>query len=83
MKRRLARKLLPAALLALASLGAAASAVPIALTDFRLLVHFGLPQFSPDGTRIAFLTARSDFVNDRYDATLRVMATAAASRARW
>ncbi|HEY7889661.1 MAG TPA: S9 family peptidase [Steroidobacteraceae bacterium] len=76
MKRRWALALLPAALLALASLSAAAAATPIGLTDFRMLVHFGLPQFSPDGKQIAFLTFRSDFVNDRYDGTLRVIAAA-------
>src|SRR5215469_10232202 len=66
---------LPVALLALASRGASA-APPITLTDLRMLVHFGSPQFSPDGTQIAFLTARSDFVHDRYDVTLRVIPAA-------
>lgn len=75
MKDRLAFACLPAALLALASLGATAIAAPINLTDFRSLVRISSPQFSPDGTRIAFLTVRSDFVHDRYDATLRVVPT--------
>ena len=76
MKRRLGFALLPAVLLALASFGAAAASAPIGLTDYRMLVNFGLPQFSPDGTQIAFLTFESDFVNDRYDGTLRVIPTA-------
>ncbi|HEV2269903.1 MAG TPA: S9 family peptidase [Steroidobacteraceae bacterium] len=76
MKRRFALTFLPAALLAAASLGAAAASAPIGLSDFRMLVYIGAPQFSPDGTQIAFLTFRSDFVNDRYDGTLRVISTA-------
>jgi dipeptidyl aminopeptidase/acylaminoacyl peptidase len=75
MKRRLAFACLPAALLALASIGAAVAAAPIGLTDFRALVRIASPRFSPDGTQIAFLAARSDFVHDRYDATLRVIST--------
>ncbi|MFZ0499051.1 MAG: S9 family peptidase [Steroidobacteraceae bacterium] len=66
---------LPAALLALASFGAAAAAAPIGLTDFRTLVRIAAPRFSPDGTQIVFLSVRSDFVHDRYDATLRVIST--------
>lgn len=62
-------------LLALASLAASAAAAPIGLTDFRALVRIASPRFSPDGTQIVFLTVRSDFVDDRYDATLRVMST--------
>ncbi len=73
MKGRLAFLCLPAALLALASFGAAAAAAPIGLTDFRTLVRIASPRFSPDGTQIAFLSVRSDFVHDRYDATLRVI----------
>ena len=77
MKGRLAFISLPvAALLALASAAAGAAAAPIGLTDFRMLVGIGAPQFSPDGTQIAFLTLRADFVDDRYDATLRVISAA-------
>ena len=75
MKGRLAFACLPAALLALASVSAAAAATPIGLTDFRALVRIASPRFSPDGTQIAFLAVRSDFVHDRYDATLRVIST--------
>jgi len=77
MKGRLAFICPPVAvLLALASSAACAAAAPIGLTDFRMLVEIGAPQFSPDGTQIAFLTARADFVDDRYDATLRVISAA-------
>ena len=76
MKGRLALTCLPAALLALAALGARATAAPISLTDLRMLVRIASPRFSPDGKQIAFLTIRSDFVHDRYDATLRVVSTA-------
>ena len=76
MKGRSACICLSAALLALTSLAAAAASAPISLTDFRMLVYIASPQFSPDGAQIAFLTARSDFVHDRYDATLRVISTA-------
>ncbi len=76
MKGRLAFICLPAALLALASLGAAAAPGPIGLTDFRALLSITSPQFSPDGKQIAFLTVRRDFVHDRYDATLQVIPTA-------
>jgi dipeptidyl aminopeptidase/acylaminoacyl peptidase len=72
MKGRLALTCLPAALLALASFGAAAVAAPIHLSDFRMLVQIGGAQFSPDGSQLAFLTARSDFVHDRYSATLYI-----------
>jgi dipeptidyl aminopeptidase/acylaminoacyl peptidase len=72
MKGRLAFSCLPAAVLALASCGAVAAA-PIGLKDFRTLVRITSPQFSPDGTQIAFLALRSDFVHDSYDATLRVI----------
>ena len=66
---------LSAALLALASFGASAAPGPVNLNDLRMLVRIGAPQFSPDGTQIAFLTERSDFVHDRYDVTLRVVAS--------
>ena len=46
---------------------------PLQLNDYRELVRIASPQFSPDGEQIAFLTIRSDFVYDRYDATLRVV----------
>jgi dipeptidyl aminopeptidase/acylaminoacyl peptidase len=59
----------------LASLSVSAAAGPITLTDFRMLVRIASPRFSPDGKQIAFLTVRSDFVHDRYDATLRVIST--------
>lgn len=58
-----------------AAAAAAAAAAPIHLGDYRALVNIASPRFSPDGGRIAFLTVRSDFVHDRYDATLRVMNT--------
>lgn len=51
------------------------AATPIQLKDYRALVRIDSPRFSPDGKQIAFLTVRSDFVHDRYDATLRVMNT--------
>jgi dipeptidyl aminopeptidase/acylaminoacyl peptidase len=76
MKGRLAFICLPAALLALASLAAAAAPRPIGLTDLRMLLRISSPRFSPDGKQIAFLTVRSDFVHDRYDSTLRVIPTA-------
>jgi dipeptidyl aminopeptidase/acylaminoacyl peptidase len=76
MKSRSAFISLPAALLALAVLGATASARPIGLTDFRSLLRITSPRFSPDGKQIAFLTSRSDFVHDRYETTLHVMSIA-------
>jgi dipeptidyl aminopeptidase/acylaminoacyl peptidase len=76
MKGRLAVLCLSAVLLALASRGAPAIARPINLDDFRMLVRIASPRFSPDGKQIAFLTIQSDFIHDRYDATLRVMPTA-------
>ncbi|MGH8288197.1 MAG: prolyl oligopeptidase family serine peptidase [Steroidobacteraceae bacterium] len=76
MKGRWTFLCLPAVVLALASLGASALAEPIGLTDLRMLVRIASPRFSPDGKQIAFLTVRSDFVHDRYDATLRIMPTA-------
>ncbi|HEY6516344.1 MAG TPA: S9 family peptidase [Steroidobacteraceae bacterium] len=72
MKARFALTCLPAVLLALASFGAAAAATPIHLNDFRQLVQIGGARFSPDASQIAFLTARSDFVHDRYAGTLYV-----------
>jgi len=66
----------PAAMLiGLAALGGSALARPVALTDLRMLVRIASPRFSPDGREIAFLTVRSDFVHDRYAATLQVMPT--------
>ncbi|HEV2444220.1 MAG TPA: S9 family peptidase [Steroidobacteraceae bacterium] len=76
MKGRLAFTCLSAALLTLTSVGASAAPALIHLTDFRMLVRIASPQFSPDGTQIAFLTVRSDFVHDRYDGTLRVISAA-------
>jgi Tol biopolymer transport system component len=76
MKRRSPWICLSAALLALAPLGASALARQIALNDFRALQRIASPRFSPDGKQIAFLSIRSDFVHDRYDATLRVIAVA-------
>jgi len=67
---------LSAALVALAPLFASAAPRPITLTDLRMLVRIESPRFSPDGTQIAFLTTRADFIHDRYDAKLRVMSTA-------
>lgn len=75
MKGRWASLRPPAVLLALTCLGASASAGPINLADFRMLVRIASPRFSPDGKQIAFLTVRSDFVHDRYAVTLRVMST--------
>lgn len=60
-------------LLVLVPLAVAAAAPRIQLQDYRALIRIGSPQFSPDGSKLAFLTVRSDFVHDRYDATLRVM----------
>src|SRR5581483_7821920 len=70
---RFAYASVPALMLALAALPTPAAAGPMALTDYRMLVGIAAPQFSPDGRQIAFLTVRSDFVNDRYEATLRVI----------
>ncbi len=75
MMRRLGFAFLPALLLALTSLAPQAAAAPIHLKNFRALVRIDSPRFSPDGQKIAFLTIRSDFVHDRYDATLRVVDT--------
>lgn len=58
---------------------ATAANVMIHLEDYRALIRIDSPQFSPDGKQIAFLTVRSDFVHDRYDATLRVMDIAGGS----
>jgi dipeptidyl aminopeptidase/acylaminoacyl peptidase len=66
---------LVAALLTLPSLRASAADRPIALSDYRMLVRIASPRFSPDGRRIAFVTLRSDFVHDRYDAALRLIDT--------
>lgn len=64
---------LAALLITLSPLGAAATSGPIHLQDFRALVRIESPSFSPNGSRIAFLTVQADFAHDRYDATLRVM----------
>ncbi|MDE3141864.1 MAG: S9 family peptidase [Pseudomonadota bacterium] len=78
MKGRLGFLCLPAVLLALAPFTAtaapAAPARPLGLTGLRMLLRIESPRFSPDAGQIAFLTVRSDFVHDRYDATLRVIA---------
>lgn len=78
-----ARTVLSASALAmLVCLGAQASPARLTLPDFRSLVRFGIPHFSPDGSRIAFRTIRGDFVHDRWTATLRVMrATGGPTRA--
>ncbi|MGH8280525.1 MAG: prolyl oligopeptidase family serine peptidase [Gammaproteobacteria bacterium] len=55
---------------------AAWAAHPIQLQDYRALIRITAPEFSPDGQQLAFLTVRSDFVHDRYAATLRVMPAA-------
>ncbi len=60
-------------LLSLAPLAMRAAPRPLELNDYRDLVRVSSPQFSPDGAQLAFLAIRSDFVNDRYDATLRVV----------
>jgi len=64
---------LSGALIALSPLMLSATPGPIHLRDYRALVRISSPRFSPDGKEIAFLTVRSDFVHDRYDATLRVV----------
>lgn len=56
-----------------------AATTPIQLQDYRALIRIRAPQFSPNGQELAFLAVRSDFVHDRYDATLRVMHTAGGS----
>jgi dipeptidyl aminopeptidase/acylaminoacyl peptidase len=73
MKHRPGFLALPAVLLSLAPLVATAAPGPIRLQDYRTLVRIRSPRFSPDGKEIAFLAVRSDFVHDRYDATLRVL----------
>ncbi|MGH8161456.1 MAG: prolyl oligopeptidase family serine peptidase [Gammaproteobacteria bacterium] len=70
---------LSAVFLALIPLTAMAAGAPIQLKDYRALIRIESPQFSPNGRQIAFLTLRSDFVHDRYAATLRVMNTAGGS----
>jgi dipeptidyl aminopeptidase/acylaminoacyl peptidase len=65
-----------ACLLALPPVTASARSGPVHLRDYRALVRIASPRFSPDGSKIAFLTVRSDFARDRYDATLRVVETA-------
>jgi dipeptidyl aminopeptidase/acylaminoacyl peptidase len=67
------RTWLAAALVALAPLSVTAAPRPITLTDLRMLVRIDSPRFSPDGSQIAFLTIRPDFVHDLYDAKLQVM----------
>ncbi|MDE2023697.1 MAG: S9 family peptidase [Gammaproteobacteria bacterium] len=66
-------------LLILVPLAATATGTRINLQDYRALIRIESPQFSPDGRQIAFLTVHSDFVHDRYDATLRVMDAAGGS----
>jgi len=73
MNHRLGSVYLSAVLLALAPAAVLAGAAPIQLQDFRQLVHITSPQFSPDGSQIAYLTISSDYVHDRYDQTLHVM----------
>ena len=69
-----ARTALFASAVALCAAAAAAQARPaLTLRDFRALVRFGTPHFSPGGGRIAVRTIRGDFVQDRWDPTLRVL----------
>src|SRR5574337_1279512 len=73
-KERLMKRLGYACLLlVLVPLAATATGTRINLQDYRALIRITSPQFSPDGKELAFLTVRSDFVHDRYDATLRVL----------
>ena len=65
--------LFASALAALVPLGAQARPMPLTLRDFRALVRFGAPHFSPHGNRIAIRTIRGDFVHDRWVSTLRVL----------
>ncbi len=65
--------LIASALGLLVSFGAQASPAPLTLRDFRTLVRFGTPHFSPHGERIAFRSIRADFVHDYWHATLRVV----------
>ena len=74
MQRHLGLVCASVALLELAPLLAWGAPAPIRLHDYRQLVRIVSPQFSPDGQQLALLTVASDFVHDRYDATLRVMA---------
>ena len=73
MKRARALPLASALLLTLAPLAVCAAGKVIQLQNYRALIRIASPQFSPDGRQIAFLTVRSDFVHDRYSATLRVL----------
>lgn len=66
-------------LLVLAPLAASATGTRINLQDYRALIRITSPQFSPDGKELTFLSVRSDFVHDRYDATLRVIDTTGGS----
>jgi dipeptidyl aminopeptidase/acylaminoacyl peptidase len=68
-----ARTVLIASALFLLSAACAAAHPALTLRDFRALVRFGTPHFSPDGRRIAVRTIRTNFVHDRWEATLRVL----------
>lgn len=59
-----------AALFAVSSGVVMAAPRPLQLSDYRALLRITSPQFSPDGQQITFLTLASDFLYDRYDATL-------------
>lgn len=59
------------ALAALAALfPAAVSARPIDFSDLRKIVSISEPQISPDGARIVFMRAHSDYSKDRRDSQL-------------
>jgi dipeptidyl aminopeptidase/acylaminoacyl peptidase len=73
MRKLLATVAATAVLLVLAPAVIRAAPRPLELDDYRELLGISSPQFSPDGEQIAFLAIRRDFVNDRYDATLRVV----------
>ncbi|MGC8518979.1 MAG: hypothetical protein ACP5P4_10695, partial [Steroidobacteraceae bacterium] len=67
------RTVLFASAVALCAAAAVQARPALTLRDFRALVRFGTPHFSPRGRRIAVRTIRADFVHDRWDATLRVL----------
>lgn len=70
MKRLAAAAAALAVLVPLASL----AAVPVTLHTFRSLIALEDPQWSPDGSRIAFVESIRDFRTNRYDHRLAVVA---------
>jgi dipeptidyl aminopeptidase/acylaminoacyl peptidase len=51
------------------------TALTLTLADFRHLVSVGDPQISNDGSAVAYVQGTPNFARDRYDDTLRIVAT--------